>query len=252
VRTRSHALLYDAGPAASRGPDSDTVVVPALHALGVRRLDTLMISHGDADHAGGMAAVRRAWPQARVLGAEGWAQPGMGLCRDTQAWRWDGVEFRVLHPPPWFPYLRNESSCVLRVQAGGRVLLLPGDIGKAVELRLLHVHAAQLPAALLLVPHYGSRGSSSAAFVAQVHPAVAVASVGDGNRFGLPRAEVVARYQDAGARVLSTAEGGSLSFRLGAQGLALRGARRLQQARYWRERPAAGAGYAEGDVSADR
>jgi len=253
VRTRDHALLYDAGPGSARGPDAgDSIVVPALHALGVHRLDTLLISHGDADHAGGMAAVRRAWPRARVLGVEGWAQPGMGLCRDTQSWRWDGVGFRVLHPPPWFPYLKNESSCVLRIEAGGRVALLPGDIGKAVEARLLHLHGPRLHAELLLVPHHGSRGSSSEAFVAGVRPAVAVASVGAGNRFGLPRAEVVARYEAQGARVLSTAEGGALSFRLGAQGLRLRGARRLQQPRYWRERPAAEAGYAEGDVSADR
>jgi competence protein ComEC len=253
VRTHSHALLYDAGPGGPRGPDAgETVVVPALHALGVRKLDTLLVSHGDADHAGGMPAVRRAWPQARVLGVEGWAQPGMGLCRDTQSWSWDGVEFRVLHPPPWFPYLRNDSSCVLRIEAGGRVALLPGDIGKHVEARLLHLHADQLRADLLLIPHHGSRGSSSGDFLTQVRPSVAVASVGAGNRFGLPKAEVIDRYRELGARVLSTAEGGALSFRLGPAGLRLTGARRLQQPRYWRERPAAGAGYAGGDVVEDR
>ena len=253
VRTHSHALLYDAGAGGGNGPDAgESIVVPALHALGLRKLDTLLISHGDADHAGGMAAVRRAWPQARVLGVEGWAQPGMGLCRDTQAWRWDGVDFRVLHPPPWFPYLRNDSSCVLRVQAGGRVLLLPGDIGKHVETRLLHLHAARLRADLLLVPHHGSSGSSSGDFLAQVRPAVAVASVGAGNRFGLPKAEVVARYEEAGARFLSTAEGGALAFRLGPGGLQSLGARRLQQPRYWRERPLDGSGYAGGDVAVDR
>jgi competence protein ComEC len=253
VRTRGHALLYDAGGGGAQGLDyGETAVVPALRALGVHRLDTLLISHGDVDHAGGMGAVRRAWPMARVLGVEGWAQPGMGLCRDTQAWRWDGVEFRVLHPPPWFPYLRNESSCVLRVQAGGRVLLLPGDIGKQVEVRLLHRHAAILHADLLLMPHHGSRGSSSEDFVAAVHPAIAVASVGADNRFGLPKPEVLARYEQAGSRVLSTAEGGALSFRLSPEGLRLRAARRLQQPRYWRERPAAGAGYARGNAVADR
>jgi competence protein ComEC len=253
VRTHGHALLYDAGPGGGQGPDlGEVAVVPALRALGVRRLDSLLLSHGDADHAGGMAAVRRAFPGARVLGVEGWAQPGMGLCRDTQSWRWDGVDFRVLHPPPWFPYLRNDSSCVLRIEAGGRVALLPGDVGKNVEARLLHVQGERLRADLLLVPHHGSRGSSSAEFLAQVRPAIAVASVGADNRFGFPRREVVARYRDAGARFLSTAEGGALSFRLGPSGLRVRGARRLQQPRYWRERPEAGAGYAIGDVAEDR
>ena len=79
-----------------------------------------------------------------------------------------------------------------------------------------------------------------------------MASVGAGNRFGFPRPEVVDRYRDAGARFLSTAEGGALSFRLGPAGLQLRGARRLQQPRYWRERPEAAADYAIGDVAENR
>ncbi|MEO8160996.1 MAG: DNA internalization-related competence protein ComEC/Rec2, partial [Arenimonas sp.] len=165
VRTQGHALLYDAGGGGEHGPDfGEVAVVPALRALGVRRLDLLLVSHGDQDHAGGMAAVRRAFPEVRTLGVEGWAQPGMGLCRNTQAWRWEGVDFRVLHPPAYFPYLRNDSSCVLRIEAGGRVALLPGDIGRQVEARLLREHAAELRAELLLVPHHGSRGSSSEAF----------------------------------------------------------------------------------------
>jgi len=239
VRTQGHALLYDAGAGGGHGPDyGETAVVPALRALGIRRLDTLLLSHGDADHAGGMAAVRRAYPQARVLGVEGWAQPGMGLCRDTQAWRWDGVEFRVLHPPPWFPYLRNDSSCVLRISTAGGVALLPGDIGRHVEARLLHLHAARLRAQLLIVPHHGSRSSSSEEFVAAVQPSVAVASVGAGNRFGLPREDVVQRYRDFGAAFVDSAGGGAMRFRLGAKGLRVLALRRRDEARYWRE-PAA-------------
>ena len=253
VRTRGHALLYDAGAGGAVGPDfGESVVVPALRALGLRRLDVLLLSHGDADHAGGAPAVRRAFPHARVLGVEGWALPGMGLCRDTQSWTWDGVRFRVLHPPPWFPYLRNDSSCVLRIEAGGRVALLPGDIGKQVESRLLHLHADALRAELLLVPHHGSRNSSSGDFVATVAPTLAVASTGAGNRFGLPKAEVVARYVDAGAGFLDTAQEGALGFRLGPQGLFLRAARRRDAPRYWRERPPGRAGYAIGEATMNR
>jgi competence protein ComEC len=253
VRTRGHALLYDAGAGGAVGPDfGESVVVPALRALGLRRLDVLLLSHGDADHAGGAPAVRRAFPHARVLGVEGWALPGMGLCRDTQHWSWDGVDFRVLHPPPWFPYLRNESSCVLRIEAGGHVALLPGDIGKQVEARLLHLHADALRAELLLVPHHGSRNSSSGDFVATVAPAWAVASTGAGNRFGLPKAEVVARYTDSGSAFLDTAQEGALGFRLGTRGPSLRAARRRDAPRYWRERPPGGAGYAIGEATMNR
>jgi competence protein ComEC len=241
VRTREHALLYDAGSGGGHGPDfGEVAVLPALRALGVRRLDLLVLSHGDDDHAGGAAAVRRAFPGLRTLSVEGWAQPGMGLCRNTQAWRWDGVTFRVLHPPAYFPYLRNESSCVLRIEAGGRVVLLPGDIGRHVEARLLREQGRQLRADLLLVPHHGSRGSSSEEFVAGVAPRWAVASTGADNRFGFPRPEIVARYGDAGASFLTTAEGGAIAFRLGAEGARLRSVRRRDQPRYWRERPVLG------------
>ena len=77
-------------------------------------------------------------------------------------------------------------------------------------------------------------------------------STGANNRFGLPRAEVVERYQARGAGFLDTAREGALGFRLGPQGLRLRSARRRDQPRYWRERPAGGAGYAIGDATTDR
>src|SRR6185503_15187797 len=116
VRTRDHALLFDTGPANDHGLDlGASAVVPALHALGVNRLDRLIISHGDNDHSGGMVAVRRAFPEARLSGPEGWAPKGATLCRRDSAWQWNGVKFRILHPPPFFPYLRNDSSCVLRI-----------------------------------------------------------------------------------------------------------------------------------------
>lgn len=248
VLTAHHRLLFDAGPASARGLDmGEAAVVPSLHALGVGRLDSLVISHGDNDHSGGMDAVLRAFPGTRTLAVSGWARPGMGLCQRTQAWRWDGVDFRVLHPPPFFPYLHNDSSCVLRIDAGGRVALLPGDIGRHVETRLLREQGAMLPADLLLVPHHGSRTSSSEPFVAATNPRWAVISAGAGNRFGLPRADVVERYRQAGSGILNTAETGALRFRLDSRGAHLLSSRRQDRRRYWRERAAPGSGYAIGN-----
>jgi len=245
IRTAHHRLLFDAGPASSRGLDfGEAAVVPTLRALGVNGLDTLLISHGDNDHSGGMGAVRRAFPGARVLGVEGWARPGMGLCQRAQSWRWDHVKFTVLHPPPLFPYMHNDSSCVLRVEAGGRVALFPGDIGRHVEARLVRERAGQLKADLLIVPHHGSMSSSSESFIARVAPHWAVLSTGAENRFHLPRAEVVDRYHLAGARILDTARTGALRFRLDASGATLLSSRRQDQRRYWREPVAPGSGYA--------
>ena len=253
VGTSGHQLLFDAGPASPHGLDfGEAAVVPAMRALGISQLDSLLISHGDNDHSGGMNAVRRAFAGVRTLGVEGWARPGMGLCQNTQSWRWDGVSFQVLHPPPLFPYMHNDSSCVLRIEASGRVALLPGDIGRHVETRLLREQGPRLGAELLIVPHHGSMSSSSEAFIQQVHPRWAVISAGADNRFRLPRAEVLQRYHEAGARILNTAETGALRFRLDAGGARLLSARRWQQARYWREPLVASSGYAIGNWESGR
>jgi competence protein ComEC len=237
VRTRDHALLFDAGPANARGLDQgDATVVPALHALGVRRLDAIIASHGDNDHAGGLGAVRRAFPQARVFAPEGWAGRGMQACERGQRWRRDGVGFALLHPPPLMPYLRNDSSCVLRIEAAGAVALLPGDIGRHVETRLVREQAAALRADLLVAPHHGSLTSSSEPFVAAVAPRWVVFATGHGNRFALPRADVVARYAAAGAHPFTSGESGAVAFRLGRDGVVPRERRRQDRPRWWRER----------------
>jgi len=253
VQTRDHALLFDAGPASARGLDmGEAAVLPTLHALGVNRLDMMLISHGDNDHSGGAEAVRRAYPDVRVLAPEGWAKPGMHWCQRSQSWHWNGVAFRILHPPPLFPYLDNDSSCVLRIQTARGIALIPGDIGRHVEARLLHEQVANLPADLLLVPHHGSDSSSSEAFVAAVHPRWAVFSTGVGNRFGLPRADIVARYRRSGAGVIDTQSSGGLVFRLDGQGVRLQEARRSDRPRYWRERSGASSGYAIGSPDSER
>lgn len=238
VRTRHHALLFDAGPASERGLDyGEAVVVPALRAMAVGHLDRLIVSHGDNDHAGGVASVLAAFPGTPMNSPEGWGARDGPHCRKGMHWRWDGVDFRILHPPPLFPYLRNDSSCVLRIEAGGRVALLPGDIGQYVEARLLREQAAAIRADLLLVPHHGSETSSTGEFIAAVAPRWAVVSAGADNRFGLPRDTVLQRYEYRQARILNTAETGMLRFALRREGLSLLEARRTRHARYWRDRP---------------
>ena len=253
VRTRDHALLFDAGPASERGLDmGESAVVPALHALGVNRLDRVVVSHGDNDHSGGMPAVRQAFPGAQLLAPEGWAPKGAGLCQRDGAWRWDGVDFRILHPPPFFPYLKNDSSCVLRIEAGGHVALLPGDIEKQIELRLVAEQSAAIRADLLLVPHHGSLTSSSPEFVAAVRPRYAVMATGADNRFRLPKAEIVQRYRAGGARTLDSDDIGAMRFKLNSAGIALVESRRPDRPRYWREPPGPGTGYASHSQSSGR
>lgn len=246
VRTRHHALLYDMGPAIPDGFDAgERAVVPALHALGVRRLDAAVVSHGDQDHAGGFAAVQRRFPARSLHAPEGAGIEGARPCLAGHGWERDGVRFRFLHPPLHFPYLRNEASCVLRVETAHGVILLAGDIGEVIEQGLASRHAEALRADVVLVPHHGSLHSSSTAFVDGSGARIALVSAGYGNRFRHPHPDVVRRWSEAGARVLATPEGGALRIRLGRDGITS-ASRRETHPRLWdaahRQARLAGAG----------
>ncbi|WP_242108558.1 DNA internalization-related competence protein ComEC/Rec2 [Luteimonas aquatica] len=250
VRTAGHSLLYDMGPGETPARDArqampararppaappasagERVVLPALHALGVRRLDAAVVSHGDGDHIGGFAAVRAGMPMARVFAPEGIAafdaHPQRD-CRAGLAWEWDGVRFRFLHPPPDFPYLANESSCVLRVETAHGAFLLTGDIGEVVERDLVRRDAASLRAEVVVIAHHGSRESSDPAFVAATGARLALVSAGYGNRYRHPHPSAMRRWREAGAAAAATFDGGALRVRLRGGGRVLETWRRAR------------------------
>ena len=225
VRTANHHLLYDMGPAIPEGFDAgERAVVPALHALGVHALDMTMVSHGDNDHAGGFESVAAVFPMQRVFAPEGSNRPagvtGVRPCRAGDAWTWDGVRFRLLHPTPHFPYLRNESSCVLRIETAHGAVLLTGDIGQVIERGLLRHDPAAVRADVVLMAHHGSDSSSDPGFVAATGARFALVSAGYGNRFRHPKPAVVERWRYRGARTPVTAETGAQRLRLTAAGVA--------------------------------
>lgn len=245
VQTAGHDLLYDAGPAYSADADAgDRVIVPYLRAVGVRRLDMLMISHQDKDHEGGAAAVMAAVPTALLTSSlpDGHPLRAQGLpqqrCLDGQRWEWDGVAFEVLHPTA-ADYERgaksNESSCVLKVNTTHGSLLLTGDIDARTEAMLLARHGGALAADVLVPPHHGSRSSSSPAFVGGVSPQLTLFSAGYRNRFGHPAGEVLARYEASGIDMHRTDREGALAVRLGTGDLAVE-SERAQRRRYWHGR----------------
>jgi len=233
VRTAQHALLVDMGPAVQDGFDAgERAVVPVLHALGVPRLDAAVVSHGDNDHVGGWPAVAALYPAPDLFAPEGVRLPGSHACIAGEGWTWDGVHFRFLHPPPDFPYLGNESSCVLRIEAGDRAALITGDIGEVIERRLVREQPHQVRADVVLVAHHGSGGSSDGAFVATTGASQALVSSGHGNRFGHPRPFVVERWRHSGAAVHDTADEGALRVRLEPGGVTVE-ARRQAHPRLW-------------------
>jgi competence protein ComEC len=214
VRTRSHLLVYDSGPQYS--PDSDAgqrVLMPLLRARGETRIDRLVLSHRDTDHVGGAAAMLHAMPVGELLSSIAPDHPLRAMakvsrrCEAGQSWQWDGVDFEVLHPRA-DDYLRrlkpNAVSCVLRVRGANGTALLAGDIEREQEASLLRSEGDALRSDVVLVPHHGSRTSSTLPFVQAVSPQVAVVQAGYRNRFGHPVAEVVERWRSGGAAVVST------------------------------------------------
>jgi competence protein ComEC len=234
VATRGHRLLYDAGPRYPSGYDAGaSVVVPALRAERRFDLDRVIVSHGDNDHAGGVRRVLDEFPQARVLAGPDVVGFSGDPCARGQRWLWDGVEFAILHPPTAFEPRGNDSSCVLRVAAGGHAVLIAGDIEARAERALPR---ERLSADVVIVPHHGSATSSTTAFVAATHPVYALVSAGFGNRWGFPSRVVRRRWAQVGAALLVTGDVGAVTVALGPDGLTV-SAERARWRRYWNARP---------------
>lgn len=238
VRTRHHALLVDAGARYPSGFDlGEAAVVPTLHALDVTRLDRMLISHGDNDHAGGAVAVLAAYPGTPVLGGEPARGPvPMRQCDTGQHWRWDGVDFRMLRPPRPVTIHGNDAGCVLLVGTRGGRLLLPADTSSKVEPDIVRAVPAG-PPLVLIAPHHGSKTSSSFAYLQSLHPRLAIASTGYLNGYHHPAPEVAARYAALGIPLLNTPDTGAVRLAFSAAAPPrIVSEERLRQARYWRER----------------
>ncbi len=234
VETRGHLLLFDAGPRFGSGFDTgEAVVLPFLRQRGWRAIDTLIVSHGDIDHRGGVESILGAMEVERLLNGSGRRFGGrLGEpCRAGQRWHWDGVDFEILSPPAGVRWNENDRSCVLRVAGEGGTLLIGGDIERRAESEL--ARRGGIGADLLVAPHHGSDTSSTPPFIEAVEPEYVLFAAGYRNRWGFPRPQVVERYRAAGATVLATGGHGAILFEVGRQGYSDPVSWRHQRRRYW-------------------
>ncbi len=220
VQTANHTLVFDTGARFSDKLDAGTsVVLPFLRSRGVRDLDILMISHGDADHIGGAASVLNEYPETRLIGQDlaKLVAANTSACERDMHWQWEGVDFMVLHPSePEQPVNtsalskrtrrgeRNNHSCVLRISSVYGSALLTGDIEKPAEKQLMQTSLPDLASTLLVAPHHGSKTSSSSAFIQAVRPELVVFSAGYRNRYHLPATDIEQRYQRQQIKALQT------------------------------------------------
>jgi competence protein ComEC len=212
------------------------VVAPFLRSKKIRTIDTLVLSHPNSDHLNGLNYVARYFNVKTV-----WTN---GEAKDTLGYRdfkeiidrrhldfkgfehmprkqlINGVEFSFLYPPADFLARKaaekwrtaNTNSLVLKVSFGDVAFLFPGDIGARAEKELVDLAGADLDCDVLLVPHHGSRSSSSRLFLSKVRPDIAVISAGWKNRFRFPHAAVLQAYQKNGCRIFRTDQNGAIVF----------------------------------------
>jgi len=240
VFPRGQTMAVDAGGLAASASFEigDRVVAPVIRRAGFRRLDYLVLTHGDPDHIGGAAALleefrpREVWEGIPVPRFEPMTR--LRLAAQAQGARWanvyansrvaiDGVEVVARHPKieDWERQkVRNDDSLVLELRWREVSVLLTGDIGRAVEREI----APEIPAAplrVVKVPHHGSLTSSTADFVAALKPRIAVVSAGRGNHFGHPVSEVLERYRTAGAAVFRTDRDGAVTVDTDGQNMSV-------------------------------
>ena len=204
-------------------------------------LDGMMISHSDTDHSGGALSIIDAISVGWLSSSRPPGHPVVRAlhehrrCESGQHWRWDAVEFEMLHPvaasyesTKWKP---NARSCTLKITAGSHSILLPGDIEATQEAELVESDAEQLRASVLLAPHHGSGTSSTLTFLDAVKPDIALFQVGYRNRYRHPKPEVFERYGNLGIQRLRSDDSGAITLRFGA---ALDVSEyRIEHARYW-------------------
>lgn len=241
IRTADHSLVFDTGPAFSESFDAGAAAVaPYLRTVGVGRVDTVIVSHGDNDHIGGFKSlVKQVAIDAVISSVPAKVAPLAAQVQDYHAgqrWQWDGVDFEIIYPIPELGTRGNDASCVLRVSTPGAVMLLPGDIEKRSEKALLAAAPALLHADVLVAPHHGSNTSSTAPFLHAVRPRYALFAVGYRNRYGFPKTQVVERYRSIDAQLLESAAEGAITVRISPGRVAAPESFRRQARRYWHTR----------------
>lgn len=240
VRTRNHVLVYDTGPRYSSGFNlAEMVLSPYLESIGKPKIDSMIVSHGDIDHIGGLEYLLQKYQVERILSSVSRRIEGAEACLAGQQWRWDGVLFEVLHPDRPNPKPHNNASCVLKISGPHGAVLLTGDIESVAEKKLLSHYGKggtpvknKLKADVLLVPHQGSKTSSTEPFLDLVQPQWGVVSAGYLNPYGHPHPKVTERYEDRDINLLNTAYDGAVIINSDPKGIRASGWRKLKP-RLW-------------------
>lgn len=237
VETANHTLIYDTGAARGRMDSAKMVLLPYLRSRGISRIDRLLISHDDRDHSGGADTLLKGVAVGELLtpDIERFRGEPHQTCRTGYQWQWDGVQFSLLHPEEPLEWRAdNNRSCLLQIQSVGGSVLIPGDIERPVESRLVKQYGDRLASDILVAGHHGSNSSSSVDFIDAVSPQYVIYATGYRNRYQFPHSEVVQRFSDRQVKQLNSAESGAIRFKiLPQQGILAPEEFRMRMRRLW-------------------
>lgn len=237
VQVGQQTLVYDTGPKYTDSFDAGSgIVAPYLYSQGVSRIDRLVVSHGDMDHAGGLAGVMEKITVDQLFAGElEKIAPEIKKqnCHEAAEWQWQLVHFKFLAFPQLARASANNRSCVLLIRYRDQTILLPGDIESSIENQLLRDQQLPEKLNLLLAAHHGSRTSSGVGFVNKMQPDVVVYSAAYRSQHGHPHLQVRQRYQAAGSREINTAYSGAVVFEWRQNQLPLVREYRQSNRRYW-------------------
>jgi len=220
IKKSDKAILYDTGAAYPSGFNMvDAVILPYLQHAGVNQLDKVIISHSDNDHAGGLAILQQAITVNELIYNQKTQEKYSNkiLCKQGDKFNWQGLNFTVLWPKIALGK-DNDDSCVLLISDGMHKVLLTGDISKKVEAKLLSQYP-NLKADILIVPHHGSKTSSSTAFLQQLSSEIAIVSAGFLNRWRMPVTSVEQAFQTENIPLMNTAKTGQIIINISEDGI---------------------------------
>lgn len=221
-------LLYDTGYGNTDFSMAQTDLLPYFQRQGIKKLDRLIISHGDADHAGGLKAISEGMDIDQLLVGESIPQAHSD-CHKAIPWRWGEVEFSFLQHLS--DQKGNNSSCVLKIIVAGRQLLLTGDIEKRAEVRLLENGLEKYD--IVIAPHHGSLTSSTMGFVERTAPTTVIFSTGYANQWHFPKSKVVKRYVDIGSNIFATHKNGAIIVKQNSAGALNLSTERSNRPHFW-------------------
>lgn len=213
IQTSSHNLIYDTGAKFYHGSDMGKLaIIPYLQTLGIKKLNAVIISHPDIDHRGGLNSIESVYHIDKlIVNNPDYYKRGEG-CHQYKDWVWDGVLFHFY--PIANKYKKNNYSCVLQVKNTKTAVLLTGDIEAPAENYLSNTYSIKLKSKFIIVPHHGSKTSSTNDFLQQVQPSFAIISYGYDNKYKFPHKLTIDTYKKNNITMLDTVRCGMISINL--------------------------------------